>query len=93
MRTLGNTKRSQGRGGYQGEKRGRGNALFLHCRNCDSLTVVAVAHFDLHLAGRHLASIGRAEDCFSRLQVLFVKNMLHNRVQFDPRSLKNLICS
>ena len=27
-----------------------GNALFLHCLNCDSLTVVvAVAHFDPHI--------------------------------------------
>ena len=33
------------------------NALFLHCRNCDSLTVVTVAHFDPHLAGRHLSAI------------------------------------
>ena len=32
--------------------------LFLHCQNCDSLTVVDVAHFDPHLAGHHLATIG-----------------------------------
>ena len=38
-----------------------------HCRNCDSLAVVAVAHLDPHLAGRHLAAIGRADDCFCRL--------------------------
>ena len=30
-----------------------------HCRNCDSLPVVVVAHFDPHLAGCHLAAIGR----------------------------------
>ena len=31
----------------EGERRGRGNALFPHCRNCDSLTVVVVvAHTD-----------------------------------------------
>ena len=28
--------------------------LLLHCRNCDLLVVVAVAHFDFHLAGSHL---------------------------------------
>ena len=33
--------------------------LFLHCQNCDSLTVVAVAHFDPYLAGRHLAPPSR----------------------------------
>ena len=38
--------------------------LFLHCRNCDSLAVVAVAHFDPHLASRHLSAPGRADDCF-----------------------------
>ena len=40
---------------------------FLHCRNCDSLVVVvvvAVANFDPHLTGRHLATIGRDDDCF-----------------------------
>ena len=35
--------------------------LFLHC---DSLAVVAVAHFAPHLAGRHLTAIGIAEVCF-----------------------------
>ena len=60
--------------------------------NCHSLTVVAVAHFDTHLAGRHLVAIERDDDCFSRLQLLFVINILQNRVQFDPRSLKKLIC-
>ena len=39
----------------------RQRAIFLHCRNCDSLTVVAVAHFDPHLAARHLAAIGRTK--------------------------------
>ena len=53
--------------GTQGEGRRRGNALFLHCRNCDSLAVVAVAHIDFHLAGRHLAAISRADDYFCRL--------------------------
>ena len=58
----------------QGERRGGGgggeggggkdNALFLHCRNCDSLTVFAVAHFDPYLPGRHLASIGRLTTAF-----------------------------
>ena len=38
--------------------------LFLHCRNCDSLAIVAVAHFNPHLNGRHLAAIGRADECF-----------------------------
>ena len=36
---------------------------------------------------------GRADDCFSRLQLLFVINILQNRVRFDPRSLKKLNCS
>ena len=31
------------------------------------LAVVDVAHFDSHLAGRHLAAIGRADDCFYHL--------------------------
>ena len=38
--------------------------LFLHCWNCDSLAVVAVAHFYPDLAGRHLAAIGAVNDCF-----------------------------
>ena len=42
-----------------------GNGLFLHCRNYHLLTVVAVAHFDPHLAGRSLSAIGRADDYFS----------------------------
>ena len=67
--------------------------LFLHCWNCDSLTIVAAAHFDSHLAGRRLAAIGRADDCFSLLQFLFIINILQNRVQFDPRSIKKLIYS
>ena len=46
--------------------REKGEALFLCCQDCDSLVVVVVAYFDLHLAGRHLAAIGRADDCFSR---------------------------
>ena len=46
---------------YQGE---RDNALFLHCRNSDSLAVFLVAHFDPHMADRHLASMGRADDRF-----------------------------
>ena len=53
----------------QDERKGRGNARFLHCRNCDSLAVVAVAHFDPHLASRHLAATGRADDCFCHLQL------------------------
>ena len=69
--------------------------LFLHCQNCDSLSVVvvAVAHFDPHLADRHLVAIGRADDCLCCLQLSFVINILQNEVQFDPRSLKKLICS
>ena len=67
--------------------------LFLHCWNRDSLAVVAVAHFDLHLAGRHLADIGSTDDCFCRLRLWLVINILQNKVQFDPRSLKKLICS
>ena len=56
-------------GGYfcfvfeSGRERGLGNAPFLHCRNCDSLAVVAVVHFDPHLAGRRLVAIRSAEDC------------------------------
>ena len=43
-------------------------SFYIICRNGDSLAVVVVvAHFDLHLAGRHLAAIGRADDCFCRL--------------------------
>ena len=38
-------------------------ALFLHCRNCDSLAVVSVVHLDNHLTGRHLTPIGRADNC------------------------------
>ena len=53
----------------QGEKRGSGNRPFLHCQNCDSLAVVVVAHFHPHLTGRHLAAIGRPDDCFCRLQL------------------------
>ena len=67
--------------------------LFLHCRNRDSLAVVAVAHFDPHLAGRHFVAIRRPDDFSCRLQLWFVMNLLENRVQFDPRSLKKLICS
>ena len=37
--------------------------LFLHCQNCDSLAVVAVAHFGPYLTGHHLAATGRADDC------------------------------
>ena len=55
------------RGGGGGGGRGGGNALFLHCQNFDLLAVVAVAHFYPHLAGRHLAIILKADDCFSRL--------------------------
>ena len=40
-----------------GERDGGVNALFLHCRNCDSLAVVVVAHSDPHLADHHLAAI------------------------------------
>ena len=43
---------------------GEATKLFLHCRNCDSLAVVVVAHFDPHLAGCHLAATGRTDDCF-----------------------------
>ena len=56
-----------GLGLVQHEKRGLGNTLFLHCQDCDSLVVVVVAHFDPHLAGRCLADIRRADDCFRRL--------------------------
>ena len=35
--------------------------------NCDSRTVVVVAHFDPHLAGRRLSATGRADDCFCHL--------------------------
>ena len=38
--------------------------MFLHCRNCDSLAVVVVVHFEPNLAGRNVAAIGRAYDCF-----------------------------
>ena len=58
---------------------------FVYCCCCCS--------FWPHLAGRHLAAIGRADDCFSRFQLLLVTNILQNRVQFNPRSLKKLICS
>ena len=77
----------------QGERRGRGNALFLHCQDCDSLAVVVVAHFNSHLAGRHLTVIGRTNDWFCHLKLWFVVSILQNKSQFDPRSLKKLICS
>ena len=67
------------------------NEVFLHCQNCDSLAAVVVAHFDLHLAGRHLAVIRRAEDCFCRLCLWFVINILQNKFKFNPRSLKKFI--
>ena len=77
-----------------GRKKGvRQRAISKSGWNCDSLTVVAVPHFDSHLTGHHLAAIGRADDYFSRFQLLFVINILQNRVQFDPRTLKKLICS
>ena len=38
--------------------------LGLYCQNCDSLAVVVVAHVDPRLAGRHLAVIRKADDCF-----------------------------
>ena len=50
-----------------GRERGLGNVPFLHCLNCDSLAVVAVVHFDPHLAGRRLVAIGRVEGCFCPL--------------------------
>ena len=37
----------------QCERKGSVNELFLHCRNCDSLAVVAVGHVHPHLAGRY----------------------------------------
>ena len=47
--------------------------LFLHCRNCDLLTVVVVvAHFDPYMAGRHLATIERADNNFCHLLLWFV---------------------
>ena len=71
-------------------REGSDETLFLHCRNCDSLAVVAVAHFD----PRHLAARGRADDRFCRLQLWFAGiNILQNKLQFDPRNLKRLICS
>ena len=35
--------------------------LFLHCRNCDSLSVVVASHFDPHLSGRYLAAIEQSQ--------------------------------
>ena len=64
------------------------NAQYLHYRKCD---LPAVAHFDPHLAGSHLGAIGRADDCFCRLQFWFVVNIQQNKVQFDLRSFKMLI--
>ena len=64
--------------------------LFLRCRNCDSLTVVAVAHFNTHLAGRHLAAIGRVDNCFSRLQLLFVINISKTEFSLIPEASKSL---
>ena len=58
----------------------------------NSLAVVAVAHFDPHLAGRHLAATGRPDDCSCRLQLSLVTNILRNKFQFDPRSLDKFIC-
>ena len=63
------------------------------CQNCDSLAVVAVAPFDPHLAGQHLAAIGRDDNCFYPLQPRFLINILQNKNQFDHGSLKKLICS
>ena len=75
-----------------GERRGEASARYLCIvRNCDQ---PAVAHFDPPLAGSHLAAKGRADDCFCHLQFwLTVINIQQNKVQFDPRSLKKLICS
>ena len=44
-------------------------------RNFD---VFAVAHFDSHLAGCHLAAIGRADDCLSFVALVCHK---HSRKQ------------
>ena len=51
----------------QGERKREATRYLRIVGNCDSLAVVAVAHFDPRLAGRHLAAIGRADDCFCRL--------------------------
>ena len=72
--------------------RQRGGAISAFSGLC-SLAVIAVAHFDPDLAGRLLAAIERADDCFCRLQLWFVLNILQNRVKFDPRSLIKLIAS
>ena len=44
-------------------ERGEASRCFCIVGNCDSLAVVAVAHFDPHPTGRHLAAVGRADDC------------------------------
>ena len=46
---------------------GEATCYFCICRNYDSLAVAVVAHFDPRLAGRLLAAIGKADDCFCRL--------------------------
>ena len=55
----------------------------LHCGNWP-LAVVVVAHLYPHLASRHLAAIWRDDDCFCRLQLWFVMNILQNKFLFDP---------
>ena len=57
---------------------------------CDSLTGVAVAHFDPYVAGRHLAAIGRVDNCFSRLQILFVINISKTEFSLIPEASRTL---
>ena len=61
---------------------GEATSYFCIARKCDSLAVFAVAYFDPHLAGCHLAAMGRAGDCVCRLQLWLVINILQNKVQF-----------
>ena len=61
---------------------GEATSYFCIVRKCDSLAVFAVAYFDPHLAGCHLAAMGRAGDCVCRLQLWLVINILQNKVQF-----------
>ena len=74
----------------QGERRGRGNALFLHCQDCGSLAVVVVAHFNSHLAGRHLTVIGRTNDWFCHLKLWFVVSILQTNLSLIPEVSRSL---
>ena len=59
----------------------------LRCRNCDSLAVIVVAHFDPHLSGAISPSQGELTTAF------FVVSSLGLSHTFSFSLIKKLICS